>query len=163
MDEIEAHNREILESLDEDVIEYKERLDGMRFGQLTIIRPHSRDRSGLKYLALCDCGKYTKPYRHVLHKTNSCGCANKSVKIGETFGRLTVVAESKNKLSYCRSAVLECLCECGNTVEVRSLSLKQGTTKSCGCLLTEHTASMNKKHGDYGTKFYAVWSSMKGR
>lgn len=163
MTDIEVHNKKILEGLDESVVEYKDRLDGMRFGKLMVVKPYCRDKSGLKYLALCDCGKYTTPYRHVIPKTNSCGCANKSVKVGDVFGRLVVIAETKTKLSYCRSTVLECLCQCGNTVEVRALSLRQGSTKSCGCLLAEHTANMNKKHGDYNTKFYAVWSSMKGR
>lgn len=160
------HNKNVIESIDENVVDYKESISGQMFGSLKAIRPHSRDaKRCLKYLCECTCGKLTTPYKHLLKsgKVKSCGCANKPVNVGDTFGRLTVLSESETKLTYCRSAVYNCLCSCGNTLEVRSLSLVQGNTKSCGCLAHEHVSQLNKKHGDSPTNFYKVWSTMKAR
>ena len=50
------------------------------------------------------------------------------------FGRLT----AKQKLyKKGREWYWLCECECGNTVEVRGVSLREGKTKSCGCLKKE--------------------------
>lgn len=52
---------------------------------------------------------------------------------GLRFGKLTVVKLSKNSTS--RRTIWLCKCDCGKEKEVRSDSLKDGKTKSCGCLL----------------------------
>ena len=50
---------------------------------------------------------------------------------GQKFGRLTVLEFShKDKAQYLWS----CKCECGSIITARSGNLKNGTTKSCGCL-----------------------------
>lgn len=62
---------------------------------------------------------------------------------GQKFGRLTVIerAENRGKQTYWL-----CKCECGNEVIVRGGSLKNGTTKSCGCLNSEKSAEKGKKN-----------------
>lgn len=56
------------------------------------------------------------------------------IKVGERFGLLVVLdrPHTKNSKSYCK-----CLCDCGNTVEVRKDHLlglrRDGRTISCGC------------------------------
>lgn len=52
------------------------------------------------------------------------------------------------------------MCDCGKEKTVRSDCLKNGTTKSCGCLNYENRPS---KHGKSSTKLYHVWASMKNR
>lgn len=49
---------------------------------------------------------------------------------GQTFGRLTVIGFSgiRGDVSWWR-----CKCECGEEAEIRSTSLRNGHTKSCGC------------------------------
>lgn len=49
---------------------------------------------------------------------------------GEVFGRLTVLSEApkRNQKRYWR-----CLCECGNTTEVRQDNLLRWRTEGCGC------------------------------
>jgi len=50
---------------------------------------------------------------------------------GRVFGRLTVLEEAGRNQ---RGKILwKCLCECGNTVNVRASNLKSGNTQSCGC------------------------------
>ena len=50
---------------------------------------------------------------------------------GQKFGKLTVVKRGPNQN---KKVQWECLCDCGNTVYVRSDQLLRGITKSCGCL-----------------------------
>lgn len=71
---------------------------------------------------------------------------------GQKFGRLTAIefVGSKNK-----KAMWLCQCECGNTIEVIGAHLRNGNTKSCGCI--------TKKHGMFGTRIYNVWHTMKER
>lgn len=52
----------------------------------------------------------------------------------KTYNRLTVIQESNNIGKY--SAWL-CQCTCGNIKAVKSQDLKDGSTKSCGCLNNE--------------------------
>jgi len=51
---------------------------------------------------------------------------------GQKFGRLTVIQESGKTRSN-RTAWL-CQCDCGNIVSVDVSSLRNGSTKGCGCL-----------------------------
>lgn len=52
---------------------------------------------------------------------------------GRTFGRLTVISRHP-----CNGIVRwQCSCKCGGTAIVASVALKNGYTKSCGCLRRE--------------------------
>ena len=66
-----------------------------------------------------------------------CGCSKYSIKIGDKFGRLTVIERKENCLSNNRSCIWECQCSCGNIVYVQTDYLTRGYKKSCGCLLQE--------------------------
>lgn len=76
---------------------------------------------------------------------------------GVPDSRLTVIQQAedyidKNGKHYARWL---CLCNCGNTTPViaRSVSLKNGGTKSCGCFNIDHTIQRNrvikKKYNEY--------------
>jgi len=56
-----------------------------------------------------------------------------------------------------------CQCDCGNEVTVSGNNLRSGNTKSCGCLLREQCANMNKTHGGRNTRLYRVWLGMRER
>lgn len=63
--------------------------------------------------------------------------------VGKTIGRLTVlerVGSDKKK-----QALFRCLCECGNEVITTGVSLRNGDTKSCGCLHKEIVSRLNSK------------------
>ena len=61
---------------------------------------------------------------------------------GQRFGRLLVVRATDQRNN--NKVVWECKCDCGNTVYIKSTLLKNGTTKSCGCLRKE-TAIENRR------------------
>lgn len=62
---------------------------------------------------------------------------------GQRFGRLIAVRptdERKNGM-----IIWECLCDCGNIKLVRSSELRQGKTKSCGCLKKDSSSENGTK------------------
>lgn len=84
---------------------------------------------------------------------------------GQKFGRLTVMERSgKNKFNY---ATWRCKCECGKEIVVPGNALRNGNTKSCGCLNLENAINrivgFNTTHGKTNTRLFRVWSSMKTR
>lgn len=81
---------------------------------------------------------------------------------GETFGSLTVIERAPNQLvgkkKKSRVAWL-CKCECGNEVEVTSLNLRSGNSKTCGC-----GKGLHKKDNDYKERDgYMVGISSNGQ
>lgn len=60
---------------------------------------------------------------------------------GQKFNRLTVVKRIENKGKY---VAWLCKCDCGNEIETITASLKNGNTKSCGCLQKEKVLMLNK-------------------
>lgn len=61
--------------------------------------------------------------------------------INQKFGRLTVIgpAPNRGKRTYWL-----CQCECGNTKEILTDSLRNGNTLSCGCLHKEKMVELCK-------------------
>lgn len=57
----------------------------------------------------------------------------------------------------------ECICDCGIAKIVLASNLKQGHTKSCGCLQRELVKARGTKHGKTGTPAHRVWRGMRGR
>jgi hypothetical protein len=56
--------------------------------------------------------------------------------IGQTFGKLTVIAPGPPTGKRNRSTFL-CQCSCGTSKTITAENLKDGSTKSCGCLKKE--------------------------
>jgi hypothetical protein len=63
---------------------------------------------------------------------------------GKRFGRLVVQSQAENKGKF---LMWTCLCDCGVSVEVFGSNLKNGHTKSCGCLNKEIVSSLFTTHG----------------
>lgn len=72
---------------------------------------------------------------------------------GQKFGQLTVIKYAYTDKHH--TAIWQCKCDCGNIVEVRSDSLRNGHTRSCGCL--------HKLHGKSNSRLYYIWKNMKQR
>ena len=65
---------------------------------------------------------------------------------GQKFGRLTALCRVKppNNTKY---TYWKCQCDCGNIKDIRASSLKDGTTKSCGCYQKEKITQTNFEKG----------------
>jgi hypothetical protein len=85
---------------------------------------------------------------------------------GQLFGRLTVLSQGP-KLGG--RIAWNCLCSCGNYVNVLTHSLKKGVTQSCGCLHAEISSkdltgqryglwAINSKTKRRSSKGYVYWT-----
>jgi len=145
----------------------KHDLTGLVFHSLTVIED-TGERSGTHplWLCRCVCGKFTvvSSTNLVTKHTKSCGCYRKEVSasingvdlINKQFGRLKVL--EKTNLRKESNVIWKCLCECGNITYVRSVSLLNGATQSCGCLANEQASlRMIKYHEDLD---HNIWSKL---
>ena len=80
----------------------------------------------------------------------------------EIFGRLTAISLCKNRSSG-GSALWLCKCDCGNRTIVNASSLRNGRTRSCGCLKSEELVNRMTTHGKVGSKIHQCWKDMKQR
>lgn len=148
-------------------------MTGARIGKLTVLypveRPKEKNRRGQYWLCQCDCGNTVVYIGKVLRRNEvvSCGyCSNHRFKdeTGNRYGRLLVIGLAdchKNKQLWWK-----CKCDCGSEVVVKGASLRNGATKSCGCISREAFSLEGKKkrtHGYSRTPIYTVWTSMKAR
>ena len=80
--------------------------------------------------------------------------------LGMKFGRLTVRKEAPKRGKF---ICWECDCDCGNTAIVTTRDLRNGDTKSCGCLAQENRSACHVTHGQADTRLYFIWQNMKHR
>lgn len=73
------------------------------------------------------------------------------------FGRLVVIKRASND-PY-GNAVWNCLCDCGCETKAVGNNLRNGNTKSCGCLRED----VLTKHGLSETPEYYIWRGMRDR
>lgn len=117
-------------------------ISGEKFNRLTAVR-RSDCKNSIKWIFTCDCGKEVESRKSmvVLGKIKSCGCISKELsdkankyKPGSKFNMLTVIKRSDKINSEGKRKHLICKCDCGNIKEVGKKELRNGDTKSCGCL-----------------------------
>lgn len=107
---------------------------GRKFNRLTVIDRDGANRQGKPmWLCRCDCGNMTTVSDGSLKtgSTKSCGCLNSPDITGCRFGNLVVIGRSGSKHG---GSAWECRCVCGSVIRVDAKSLRNGNTKSCGCL-----------------------------
>lgn len=118
-------------------------LPNQRFGKLITIKPTiERDSCGrIMWLCQCDCGNQIKVSSSLLKNgnTKSCGCSrlgNGLIDLtNQKFGKLTVIKRFEE--NFRNRPQWLCQCDCGNLKIVPGEYLRQGYTKSCGCLTSE--------------------------
>ena len=115
-------------------------LVGQRFGRLTVLE--KTDKVFHRYIVWhckCDCGNEIDVPSSYLQsgKVISCGCLRSEKYKGMRFGKLTVVGQTNEK-DYNGYFLWECKCDCGNIIKTRMSSLRNGNTKSCGCIRSEN-------------------------
>lgn len=80
---------------------------------------------------------------------------------GRRFGRLVALGPISKSLST--QIIWRCVCDCGNSSDVISQSLRSGATISCGCWKSESFARAKTTHGLSKTRLYRVWKGMVTR
>ena len=153
-------------------------LTGEKYGRLTVVseaEPHytSGGRKLIMWNCKCDCGGTVVVSTSHLRSghTVSCGCRLKETQSGQTlvditgqrFGRLVVLGRNMEKQGENRHLMWDCICDCGNRTTVSGLHLKDGHTKSCGCLAAESLRTRSITHGKSKTALYHVFLTMHSR
>lgn len=84
---------------------------------------------------------------------------------GQRFGRLLVKSFYGTRRLQCGKQIhfYECLCDCGQSVNVNAANLRRGSTISCGCFRREFASKQSTKHGMYTSITYSSWSAMLTR
>lgn len=134
---------------------FNKQLIGKKFGRLEVI---AQEKYGY-VTCRCACGKEKRlrSYNLTSGKTKSCGClfheraktahilrerdsTTEQVKLPPAEGKHGLIPLVGLKFgllevqSYNGNGWWLCECECGNKLNVRGSTLKNGNTKSCGCL-----------------------------
>lgn len=88
------------------------------------------------------------------------------VKVGDVFGKLTVIergADYLNKLGWVKDKKWFCLCECGVVSLKLQNNLRSGKTTDCGCGAREVTRQLLTTHGQSKYGWFRSWRDMKAR
>lgn len=137
---------------------------GQQFGQLHVVEHVGAGW----YRCRCSCGRFVTARGGGLRRgdNKTCGCGKRGPRfavslIGETFERLTVVAEAgRNRWN---SRLYSCLCTCGALTRASHTDLKKGHKRSCGCLIVDTLRANVTKHGDSRSPEYSSWEGMLAR
>lgn len=144
-------------------------LVGQRYGRLSVLsKTERRDASGnVIWKCVCDCGNVVEVRTSSLKNSHSksCGCLNREINgerifkdlMGQVFGYWVVIRFAGQDIRG--KSMWMCECKCGKIRKVKSVSLIQGTSKSCGCYHSEIVRShCGEKHynwrGGYSDKDY---------
>jgi hypothetical protein len=139
-------------------------ITGQRFGRLVALHPTNKRRRGcVVWRCVCDCGKQIEASAWHLRggATRSCGCLRRLDITGVRFGRLVALHPTDKRRGS--SMVWRCVCDCGKKTEASTFNLRQGYTRSCGCLKAD--AHVKHGHARNGKKSatYRSWQSMRAR
>lgn len=88
------------------------------------------------------------------------GVGTKINMIGKKFNKLEVISEARQSK---QGFFWKCACDCGNETVVIGQKLRNGHTKSCGCLQAEKTKEANTKHGIAHSRINNIHNHMKRR
>ena len=158
---------------------HKTELAGQKFGRLLAVdyahtsKSFRKAKSGSAWWnCKCDCGKSAVVTSHALRSggTRSCGCLQREDThrrltinmAGQKYGRLTIIKEAPKEEGRGGSVRWVCKCDCGTECVKNGSSIREGWTKSCGCLIGEHK---RKKFGesDFNSIFRGYQEGAKSR
>lgn len=152
-------------------------LTGQKFGRLTVVCRAENKNGRTMWHCKCECGNEKDIIATSLTRglTKSCGCfhnedlSNRKLNdlTGKKFGRLLVIERAENRG---RQTYWKCRCDCGKIKEINGAKLKNGHTKSCGCLPRKAKVKSDvqrschlKTHGMSETRIYRIYHKMKLR
>ncbi len=82
-------------------------------------------------------------------------------KIGDQFGKLTIIAVAESLDKSGRAWL--CRCECGNVKPIRQSHLRAKISSSCGCVNRINRLKSITKHGHSYSITYSSWAKLKQR
>lgn len=114
-------------------------LTGQRFGKLQVIEITDQRTKGhgVIWRCKCDCGNMVLVRGDsLIHQgKDSCGCGRREDITGQRYGNLVAIkfayVDKKGRIKWIFR------CDCGNEKAIRTDSVKEGKTTSCGCILSE--------------------------
>ena len=130
-------------------------ITGQRFGNWIVLE----ELGGGKVKCQCQCENKTEKilYKKAVRegKTKSCGCLRSSNvynrihknMVGQQFGHWVVIEEIGRGKVLCR-------CSCGTVKEVYKQALKEGKSKSCGCI-------ENRKEAVFPGQQFGEWTVIR--
>lgn len=133
-----------------------EDLSGLKVGRLVALFRAGSIGRHIAWYCQCECGRRIRVLASNLKSRHSlsCGCLRTEINVhditGVRFGRLSVLRQSG--IDIRGDSLWRVRCDCGRLKTVNGRSLRQGNTKSCGCLASENLSEVRKQL-DY--KYYA--------
>lgn len=79
---------------------------------------------------------------------------------GQRFGRLVALRQAAERVGPKQCIGWVCSCDCGNEIVVRGYSLRDGNTKSCGCLFLDSVITHGHTRGRQFPATYRSWDHM---
>lgn len=132
-------------------------LTGQKFGEWTVLEKGKSDKHyNTKWVCQCSCGTIKEVASTSLRKGLSLSCGCKKIEksrtnngtykdeLGNVYGKLTVIGKDEQLSIEKHRAYWICQCECGNIKTVSSKLLRNGHTRSCGCLLSRGEEKIHK-------------------
>lgn len=139
---------------------------GKTYNYLTVLerddeykKQNNFSNSNTYYKCRCICGNVIRVRINTLvhGDVRSCGCLKKQQdKInlipnqmkdlsGQRFGKLIALTPFKNPKDPKNEFWWHCKCDCGKNIDTRGVSLTNGDTRSCGCLIQSQYESQIEK------------------
>lgn len=142
-----------------------ENLAGLKNGDIEVIRYAGHFRNcEHRWWCRCICGKEFMLRHEWAKKPRSvvCRCAQRDGipdQIGNRFGKLIVLEYAGKSGKYHRWL---CQCDCGKQTTARDSTLKNGTTRSCGCSMRNTIHGWSMKNGKRPSE-YGSWQGIVSR
>lgn len=127
---------------------------GMKFSHWEVIKfDHSNQHRVKYFLCKCDvCGAIRPVRGTALINGTSTACSKTCSKdiLGQKFGEWEVLKRDNSRVGY-----YICRCSCGTIKSVFGSTLRNGASKSCGCLKDQHNREKNQVNaeGHLGEKY----------
>ena len=150
-------------------------MTGQQFGDWTVLSYDENSKGGTaKWICRCVCGKEKSVSGPSLRRGTSLGCGCRKAKnarenngtfvneIGNRYGKLVVIAKDEELSIAKHRAYWICKCDCGNFKTVSSKCLRDGKTKSCGCMLSVGEEEVAKLLRKYNLQFVSQYGVVIG-
>lgn len=146
-------------------------ITGQTFGDLTVMSMYKKDKR-TRCICKCSCGNECDiDYYNIINGKNThCGCKRTNQRpnrikdlTGIRVGKLTVIKlDPEMHITSGGNRIYKwiCQCDCGNITSVSGLALKEGKTKSCGCLQAKR---MKKSYEEYKKIYQPVYDNATGK